>query len=588
MDFFIILKLFGGLALFLFGMSTMANGLEKLAGNKLESILRKLTSNPVLAVIFGALLTVAVQSSSASTVMVVGLVNSGIMQLSQAIGVIMGANIGTTVTAQLLSLGDISSDNIFLLLLKPSTIAPLLSCIGIAFYMFSDKPKRRDAGQAMLGFGILFTGMFTMEDAVRPLRESELFVELFSSLENPILGVLAGAAVTAIIQSSSASVGILQALATTGIITWSSAIPIILGQNIGTCITPMMASIGASRTAKQSAFSHLYFNIIGTSIFLIAIYGAKFVLGEFEFWNDIIDRSGIANFHTAFNIIVTLMFLPFTKLLAKVVTATVKDDPKEKAAKDDLPILDERILTTPVLAIQTAQDTIAYMHGCATDNFERAMSIVSSRDKNAAAEIKRTEESIDKLDMGITNFLIKASHHGLSNEESNHVSMLLSTVSDVERIADHCVNISEWAENISKKGFSATAKAELTVLYNAVNENLSLAKSALNDNVDDAYKVEPLEETIDEMCATLRNRHVKRLKTGKCTLEDGLIYVELLSDIERISDHCSSIANRVIYLHSGTDDYDYHTMKRTFKNNKNYSITAEIMSEYKNKYLNNI
>ncbi len=585
MDFFSLLMLFGGLALFLFGMTTMANGLEKLAGNRLESILRKLTSNPLLAVIFGTLLTVAVQSSSASTVMVVGLVNSGIMQLSQAIGVIMGANIGTTVTAQLLSLGDISSDNFFLQLLKPSTMAPVFSCIGVALYMFSDKPKRRDLGQAMLGFGVLFTGMFTMEDAVRPLRESELFVELFSSLENPVLGVLAGAAVTAIIQSSSASVGILQALASTGIITWSSAVPIILGQNIGTCITPMMASIGASRTAKQSAFSHLYFNIIGTTLFLVAIYGAKYILGEFTFWDDIIDRSGIANFHTAFNIIVTLLFLPFTKLLARFVTFTVKDDPKDKAARDNLPILDERILTTPVLAIQTAQDTVAYMQDVAINNFSIAMELVSERDKNAAKDIKLNEESIDKLDMGITNFLIKASHHELSNEESDHVSMLLSTVSDIERIGDHCINISELADTISKKGLSSNARSELTTLYNAVNENLTLVQSALKGNVADAFMVEPLEEIVDEICEMLRNKHVKRLKSKKCNIEDGLIFVEILSDIERISDHCSNVANRLIYLNSGTDDYDYHSMKQTFKNSKNSAQTAQILEDYRKKYM---
>ncbi len=590
MDFFDVIGLFGGLALFLFGMHTMANGLEKIAGNKLESTLRKLTSNPVLAVVFGALLTAAVQSSSASTVMVVGLVNSGMMQLSQAIGVIMGANIGTTVTAQLLSLGDISSDNFFLLLLKPSTIAPIFAIIGAFLFMFSEHPKRRDIGQALVGFGVLFTGMFTMEDAVRPLRESELFVELFSSLENPILGVLAGAIVTAVIQSSSASVGILQALASTGIISWSAAIPIILGQNIGTCITPMMASIGASKAAKQSAFSHLYFNVIGTTIFLVVIYGGKAIIGEVAFWDDVIDRSGIANFHTAFNIIVTVLFLPFTKLLARLATFTVKEAEKdEKPGTGNLPILDERILATPVVAIQKAQDTVSYMTELSMESFSHAMVAITQKDEKAKNTVQKLEDSIDKIEVSITNFLIKASHHELSAGESNHVSLLLSTVSDIERVGDHCVNIVDRFNTVSKKGFSNAAKNELNVLFEAVHENLGHVNSALKDGTaKDAFLVEPLEETIDVICEKLRERHIKRLKNGKCTLDDGLLFVEILSDIERISDHCSNIANRIIYLESGKEDYDYHSMKKQFKNSRTDIETVEILSQFEEKYLTRI
>ncbi len=590
MDFFDVVGLFGGLALFLFGMQTMATGLEKIAGNKLESTLRKLTSNPLLAVIFGALLTAAIQSSSASTVMVVGLVNSGMMQLSQAIGVIMGANIGTTVTAQILSLGDIESDNFFLLLLKPSTIAPVFAFIGAFLFMFSENPKRRDIGQALVGFGVLFTGMFTMEDAVRPLRESELFVELFSSLENPILGILAGALVTAAIQSSSASVGILQALASTGIISWSAAIPIILGQNIGTCITPMLASIGASRTAKRSAFSHLYFNVIGTTVFMIAIYGAKFVIGEFTFWDDVIDRSGIANFHTAFNVLITLMFLPFTKSLAKLATFTVKDkDEPKPIGASDVPILDERILASPIVAIQKAQDTVAYMSNLSMENFSNAMSMISERDSELKIRIDSIEDTIDGLEVAVSNFLLKASHDELSVEESNNVSLLLSTISDIERIGDHCVNISDHSKNITKKGFSQNAKNELTVLYEAVHENLNNIYIALKENdLKSAYAVEPLEETVDVICEKLRERHVKRLKNDKCKLENGLIFVEILSDVERISDHCSNIANRVIYLNSGKEDYDFHDMKKQFKNSRNSSVMVEALAKYEQKYLTRI
>ncbi len=590
MDFFDVIGLLGGLALFLFGMQTMATGLEKIAGNKLESTLRKLTSNPVLAVIFGALLTAAIQSSSASTVMVVGLVNSGMMQLSQAIGVIMGANIGTTVTAQILSLGDIESDNFFLLLLKPSTIAPVFACIGAFLFMFSESPKKRDIGQALVGFGVLFTGMFTMEDAVRPLRESELFVELFSSLENPILGVIAGALVTAAIQSSSASVGILQALASTGIISWSAAIPIILGQNIGTCITPMLASIGASKTAKRSAFSHLYFNVIGTTVFMIAIYGSRYIIGEFTFWDDVIDRSGIANFHTAFNVLVTLLFLPFTKSLARLATFTVKDKGESQATPGSgVPILDERILASPVVAIQKAQDTVAYMSKLSMENFSNAMTIINERDGDLKLKIDSIEETMDGLEVAVSNFLLKASHDELSVEESNTVSLLLSTISDIERIGDHCVNISNHSKNITKKGFSQNARNELQVLYEAVYENLNNINTALKtNNITVAYSVEPLEETVDVICEKLRERHIKRLKNAKCKLENGVIFVEILSDIERISDHCSNIANRVIYLNSGKADYDFHDMKKQFKNSRNSAAMAEILAGYEEKYLTRI
>ncbi len=588
MSFFDVIMLLGGLALFLFGMQTMANGLEKLAGNKLESILKKLTRTPALAVLFGALLTAAVQSSSASTVMVVGLVNSGMMQLSQAVGVIMGANIGTTVTAQILALSDIGSDNFFLRLLKPSTIAPVFAFIGAFLFMFSERPRRRDVGQALVGFGVLFTGMFTMEDAVRPLRESELFAQLFSTLENPVLGVLAGALVTAAIQSSSASVGILQALSTTGIISWSTAIPIILGQNIGTCITPMMASIGANRAAKQSAFCHLYFNIIGTTLFLVVIYGTKFVLGGLPFWDDVIYRADIANFHTAFNIIVTLLLLPFTKLLAKLATRTVKSAP-EPVADAAIPILDERLLTTPAVAIQKAQDSVELMATLAQKNFNDSIQLVKSYNSDQKKSVADVEKTIDKLEVNVTNFLIKASHRELSLKESNQISMLISTISDYERIGDHAVNIAEWGKKIGKQGFSADATQELEVLREAVDENINLSVTAFSaHDVQTALLVDPLEETVDHMCEKLRARHIKRLKNGKCSVEGGLVFAEILSDIERISDHCSNVANRVLYLESDDENFDYHDMKKRMKKSRIDEETANTLLRFEERYLTRI
>ncbi len=588
MSFFNVVSLFGGLALFLFGMQTMAGGLEKLAGNKLESILKKLTRTPAIAVLFGALLTAALQSSSASTVMVVGLVNSGMMQLAQAVGVIMGANIGTTVTAQILALSDLSSDNFFLQLLKPATIAPVFAFIGAFLFMFSERPRRRDIGQALVGFGVLFTGMFTMEDAVRPLRESELFVQLFSTLSNPILGVLAGALVTAVIQSSSASVGILQALSTTGIISWSTAIPIILGQNIGTCITPMMASIGANKAAKRSAFCHLYFNIIGTTVFLLAIYGAKFALGGLSFWEETIYRADIANFHTAFNVIVTLLLLPFTKLLAKLATKTVKSDP-EVVEKSSLPILDERLLGTPAVAIQKAQDSVELMATLAQNNFNNAVSLINSFDVEKYKSVNEVEETIDKLEVSVTNFLIKISHREISLKESNHISMLIGSISDFERIGDHAVNVAEWAENLGKRGVSSGAKGEIEILREAVDENLGFAFTAFaNTDVKTALMVEPLEETVDHICEKLRNKHIKRLKNGKCSVESGLVFMEILSNLERISDHCSNIANRILYLESNDESFDYHDMKKSMKSSLIDPQKMKNLSEFEAKYLSKI
>ena len=405
MTIFNVFNLAGGLALFLYGMTIMGSSLEKLAGSKMESVLQKLTSSTWRSVLLGAIVTGLIQSSSGTTVIVVGLVNSGIMQLSQAIGVIMGANIGTTVTGQLIRLTEIGGNTFFLQLLKPSTFAPIVAAVGAVFYVFLKSPKKRNIGQIMLGFGILFTGIFSMEAAVSGLRESETFVRLFTSLQNPIIGVLAGALVTMALQSSSASIGILQALSSTGLITWGSAVPIILGQNIGTCSTPMLASIGASKGAKRSAIVHLYFNIIGTVLFLVAIYGFKSAFG-IPFWNEVMGKGDIANFHTIFNVVVTIVFLPFTKLLAKLAELTFPD--KETETTDlELPVLDERLLGSPSVAIQQAKYAVEVMAKNARANCGDAVPVLFSHNAETIVLINQREAICDKLEVGISNYLIK-------------------------------------------------------------------------------------------------------------------------------------------------------------------------------------
>lgn len=406
MDFFMIVSLLGGLALFLYGMSMLGSGLEKLSGGRLEQTLEKLTNNVFKGVLLGALVTGAIQSSSATTVIVVGLVNARILKLRQAIGIIMGANIGTTVTAHILRLSDLSSDNFFLMLLKPTTLAPVVGIIGILMVMVGKKQKYKTLGEILLGFCILFTGMFNMEAAVSPLSESPEFAGLFASLSNPVIGVLVGAGVTAIIQSSSASIGILQALSSTGIITWSSAIPIILGQNIGTCITPILASIGASKNAKRTAAVHLSFNIIGTCVFLIVIYTIQ-SFSPFSFWDLPIDKGGIANFHTTFNVCVTLMFLPFVGLLEKLVIHLIPDQQTADEVDDPAIALDDRLLTSPGLAIQHCRDAVLQMGKLARKNFSASVRQLEQYNHKEAEKIREREDTIDRLEDRLGNYMLK-------------------------------------------------------------------------------------------------------------------------------------------------------------------------------------
>lgn len=561
MDFFMIVSLLGGLALFLYGMSMLGSGLEKLSGGRLEQTLEKLTNNVFKGVLLGALVTGAIQSSSATTVIVVGLVNARILKLRQAIGIIMGANIGTTVTAHILRLSDLSSDNFFLMLLKPTTLAPVVGIIGILMVMVGKKQKYKTLGEILLGFCILFTGMFNMEAAVSPLSESPEFAGLFASLSNPVIGVLVGAGVTAIIQSSSASIGILQALSSTGIITWSSAIPIILGQNIGTCITPILASIGASKNAKRTAAVHLSFNIIGTCVFLIVIYTIQSI-SPFSFWDLPIDKGGIANFHTTFNVCVTLMFLPFVGLLEKLVIRLIPDQQTADEVDDPAIALDDRLLTSPGLAIQHCRDAVLQMGKLARKNFSASVRQLEQYNHKEAEKIREREDTIDRLEDRLGNYMLKIPQDNLSEQSSATISALLHILSEFERIGDYSINLVEFAENMESTGaeFSPQAQFELTTIGEAVGEAIDMALGCFEkQDLALAETIEPLEEVVDQMQETLKDRHINRLRNGQCTVDAAFPFVESLSCLERISDHCSNIGVYMISYVRGSDEVDHHT-----------------------------
>lgn len=561
MDFFMIVSLLGGLALFLYGMSMLGSGLEKLSGGRLEQTLEKLTNNVFKGVLLGALVTGAIQSSSATTVIVVGLVNARILKLRQAIGIIMGANIGTTVTAHILRLSDLSSDNFFLMLLKPTTLAPVVGIIGILMVMAGKKQKYKTLGEILLGFCILFTGMFNMEAAVSPLSESPEFANLFASFSNPVIGVLVGAGVTAIIQSSSASIGILQALSSTGIITWSSAIPIILGQNIGTCITPILASIGASKNAKRTAAVHLSFNIIGTCVFLIVIYTIQ-SFSPFSFWDLPIDKGGIANFHTTFNVCVTLMFLPFVGLLEKLVIHLIPDQQTADEVDDPAIALDDRLLTSPGLAIQHCRDAVLQMGKLARKNFSASVRQLEQYNHKEAEKIREREDTIDRLEDRLGNYMLKIPQDNLSEQSSATISALLHILSEFERIGDYSINLVEFAENMESTGaeFSPQAQFELTTIGEAVKEAIDMALGCFEkQDLALAETIEPLEEVVDQMQETLKDRHINRLRNGQCTVDAAFPFVESLSCLERISDHCSNIGVYMISYVRGSDEVDHHT-----------------------------
>ncbi len=544
-DIFDVLALIGGLCLFLFGMNVMGDGLERRAGNSLKSLLGKFTNSKIKGFLTGMGVTAVIQSSSATTVMVVGFVNSKIMTLRQSIGVIMGANIGTTMTAWVLSLAGISSDNIFMKLLKPTSFTPILALIGVALTMFSKSSKKKDTGTILLGFATLMFGMDAMSDAVGGLADIPEFQNLFIAFTNPILGVLVGALVTAIIQSSSASVGILQALSATGAVSYGAAIPIIMGQNIGTCVTAMLSSVGANKNARRASFIHLSFNVIGTTVWL-AVFSAISALLKPAILGESASYLGIAVCHSLFNMLCTLLLLPASSLLEKLAYKFIPDSESDQEEKVEL---DDRLLGTPAIALAQSVELANKMATRAVDGFRLSIASFNEYSNENAEQIRALEKKVDRYEDVLGTFLAKLSQHQMSDEDGEKITMLLKAIGDFERISDHSVNVLESIEELREKKIelSDSAKRELSVLRAAVDEILVLTKQAfIENNLSVAYDVEPLEQVVDGLKRALRNSHVVRLKDGECTVEAGFIWSDLLTDFERVSDHCSNLAIGVI------------------------------------------
>ena len=556
MDILSGITLLGGLAFFLYGMQVLSAGLERMAGGKLESLLKKMTASPFKSLLLGAGITAAIQSSSAVTVMLVGLVNSGIMTIGQSIGVIMGSNIGTTITSWILTLVGIESDNLFVSLLKPENFSLLFAFVGILLMMSSGSQRRKDIGTILVGFAVLMYGMKLMSGAVKPLANSPAFVSLFTAFRNPILGVLAGLAITAIIQSSSASVGILQALALTGAVSYGAAIPIIMGQNIGTCVTAMLSSIGVSKNARKVAVVHVAFNLIGTAVCLSAYCGAD-ALFHFSFTAQPIDAVGIAVVHTAFNVITTFLLFPFTGQLERIANRVLPDTPQPASPA----LLDERLLNTPSVAISECDNLTGQMAQVASATLTRAVSLLERYEEAAAQEILDSEDRLDRYEDELGTYLVRLSSKRLSEPDSLKVSRMLHTIGDFERLGDHAVNLLRSAQELHDKGlrFSDTATHELSVLTKAIREILRLTEGACkSNNLALAMQVEPLEQTIDKLTASIKARHVARLQAGECSIELGFILSDILGNLERVSDHCSNIAVAVVELsHSSFDTHRY-------------------------------
>lgn len=556
MSVFNIITLLGGLALFLFGMSVMSNALEKTAGGKLEKILQKMTDKPIKALLLGAAITATIQSSSAVTVMLVGLVNSGIMQLGQSVGVIMGSNIGTTITAWILSLAGIESDNFFVSLLKPSSFSPIIAFIGIIMMMTSKKTRSKDIGSICMGFAVLMFGMELMSNSMAPLAEMEEFRNIMVMFNNPLLGLIVGIIMTAVIQSSSATVGILQALSLTGGLSYGMAIPLIMGQNIGTCLTALISSVGVSKNAKRVAVIHIYFNLIGTAVLLSLFYGFNAFL-DFPFVEKAIAPAGIAVVHSIFNVATTIILFPFGKQLEKLAVKTVKD--KEAGNKNEF--LDDRLLNTPSLAISECRNYTVKMAQLAKKSLLDSITIIGNYNSKTADKIVEHEQALDDYEDKLGTFLVKISSKELTKEDSNTVSTLLHCIGDFERIGDHALNMVKTAKEISDKNiaFSSEANAEILVATQAIKQILDITVKAFeNNDAELALDVEPLEQVIDTLLSEIKNRHISRLTGGNCTIELGFVLSDLLTNYERVSDHCSNIAVSLIQIsHSVFDTHEY-------------------------------
>ena len=567
MDIFSLFTLCGGLAFFLYGMTTMSKSLEKMAGGKLERLLKRMTSNPFKSLLLGAGITIAIQSSSAMTVMLVGLVNSGVMELGQTIGVIMGSNIGTTLTAWILSLAGIESESVFVNLLKPENFSPVIALVGIILIMGSKKQKRRDIGRILVGFSILMYGMELMKESVSPLADMPEFSSLLTAFNNPLLGVLVGAVFTGVIQSSAASVGILQALAMTGSITYGMAVPIIMGQNIGTCVTALISSIGVNRNAKRVSVIHISFNVIGTVVGLILFYGGN-LLFHFPFMNAAVGAVGIAFCHTVFNVFTTLLLLPFSRQLEKLARKAIPDG----AQSEQFAFLDPLLLRTPGAAISECVSMTNRMGGLAHQNLLDAVCQLSDYQEARETSITENEDKLDIYEDRLGDYLVKISQHGVSMSDIRTVSRLLHAIGDFERIGDHALNLQESARELHEKDlhFSDAASEELQVLLSALNDIMAMAFDSFAANDPEAAKeVEPLEETIDQLIEEIRVRHIRRLQSGECTIQLGFVLNDLLTNFERVSDHCSNIAVCVIESHE--DELGRHAYIHDLKTDRAFT-----------------
>ena len=579
MSIFNLFTLMGGLALFLYGMNLMGESLEQQAGGKLQVILSKLSDNPLKGFLLGLGVTAVIQSSSATTVMVVGFVNSGIMQLHQAVGIIMGSNVGTTVTSWLLSLTGIQGDSFWIKMLKPSSFGPILAFAGIILAMFCKSSKKKGVGNILLGFFILMTGMEFMSSSMKPLADMPWFSSLFLHFSNPILGVLAGAALTAIIQSSSASVGILQALALTGSVTYGSAIPIIMGQNIGTCVTAMISSVGASKNAKRAAFVHLYFNVIGVVLFLTAFYSLNALL-HFEIIHDTVSVMGIAVIHSTFNVITTLVLLPFNRVLEKLAILTVPDGTSKDAAA---PLLDKRLLGTPAVATSRAHQCTVDMAQLAQSGLLKAMSLVHIWNDQVSDEVVEQEAQVDHYEDALGTYLVQLSGLPLTVDDNRTVNTLLYSLSDLERISDHSLNLRKSALEVRDKQvtFSHQALEDLNLVEWAVQDIVNLTVQAFaNQDNNAARQVEPLEQVIDEIVHQVRSHHVERLQNGQCSITNGFILADLLTCYERVADHCSNVA--VAMIEVAHDSFDTHEYLQGVKADR--EGLDRMMDQYRKRY----
>ncbi len=586
MDFFDLLSMIGGLALFLYGMNLMGDGLAKASGGRMESILEKLTGNSVKAVLLGAGVTAVIQSSSATTVMVVGFVNSGIMRLEQAVGVIMGANVGTTITSWILSLTGIESSSFLVRLLKPTSFSPVLAIIGVAMLLFSKKEKRQSVASILIGFAVLMFGMDTMSAAVKPLAQEPAFTGILTAFSNPVLGMLAGVVLTAVIQSSSASVGILQALCLSGAVGYNTAIPIILGQNIGTCVTAMISGVGASRNARRAALVHLYFNIIGTVVFMGVFYllDAAF---QFPFMEKPADALGIAVVHSCFNVSATLLLLPFSRGLVKLACLTTGGGVQEQSRQEDevLQHLDPRFLNTPAYAIEQSRNVAVSMAELAERAINLAMGLVTGYDSEKAQQVLELETRVDQYEDQLGSYLVKAGSRDLSERDNHSLSVMLHCIGDFERISDHARNVQEAAQEMADKGvnFSEKALQELEVLRSAIRDILKITmRSFMDEDLELARQVEPLEEVIDALIQEIRQRHIRRLRKGSCTIELGFILTDIITNLERVSDHCSNIA--VCLLEISEDEFDTHAYLEDMRREDNTEFRRQVMA-YGRQYL---